>query len=418
MHDFFSHRFLAANSSPFSITNNKIKHIFIQLSIDSSRHQITGANMVIDDKRPATALHRVLEKVVSISGFGASASTQLHNDNTVTDDHSAKLSRSSAHKIHQKLSKLIKFNVKTKKLEQEILGDTNLWADSIPTQECSLIIKDFNFIFSAQTCASAQLNEKLEKIKLSLSFVNEREKKQKELLYSKIKLEKQLKENKARVGPKASSTVLILEKLEEVDCSLQVVEQQFVRSISNDLKESIIDYIYTLHSTSRKLNDVCEDFIECMNSLEQGQSMNGIEQGNITNGLNHLLRDGELGKSSPTRLAKLALKRKSAHYQQLYSDNDQIKLKNYDMPTPQSSCAAECKKVPCIHIDQENNTQPLKSTNNIVPAPSLPSQEQIPTTKRIYSKIYPPQAQTDLPFGDVFRNDPLRDNSILDDHWS
>ena len=57
------------------------------------------------------------------------------------------------------------------------------------------------------------------------------------------------------------------QKLEEVDCSLQVVEQQFVRSISNDLKESIIDYIYTLHSTSRKLNDVCEDFIECMNSL-------------------------------------------------------------------------------------------------------------------------------------------------------
>lgn len=371
-----------------------------------------GTNIGMDEKRPGTALHRVLEKVVSMSGFGASASTQLHNDSTVTDEHTSKLSRSSAHKIHQKLTKLIKVNVRAKKLEQEILGDTSLWSDSIPTQDCSLIIKDFNFIFSAQTNTSAQLNEKLEKIKLSLSFVNEREKKQKELLFAKMKLEKQLKENKARVGPKASSTVLIIEKLEEVDCSLQVVEQQFVRSISNDLRESIIDYVYTLHTTSRKLNDVCEDFMECMNSLEQSQSMNALDQGHSGNGINQVLRDGDLSHTSPTRLSKLAMKRKSPQYQQPYA-NEQIKLKNYDMPTPQSSCA-ECKKAPCIHIDQENGTHPLKSNHQ---AQSLPSQEQIPNTRRTFSKVYPLQSQN-LQYGHEYRHDPLGDNSILEDHWS
>ncbi|KAI5969151.1 hypothetical protein CANMA_001818 [Candida margitis] len=377
---------------------------------------MTGTNLVLEDKRPATALHRVLEKVVSISGFGTSASAQSHNDSTMTDEHPAKLSRSSSYKIHQKLTKLIKLNIKTKKLEQEILGDTNLWADNIPTQECSSIIRDFNFIFSTQTNAGAQLNEKLEKIKLSLSCVNEREKKQKELLYSKIKLEKQLKENKARVGSKASSTVLIIEKLEEVDCSLQVVEQQFVRSISNDLKESIIDYIYTLHSTSRKLNEVCEDFIECMSSLEQSNSMNGLEHGNLANGMGHILRGSELGRTSPTRLSKLALKRKSPQYQQSYSDNEQIKLKNYDLPTPQSSCA-ECKKVPCIHTDQGNGTQPLK-TNQVPQAPSMPAQDQNPSTRRTFSKVYPLQAHDNFHFGEEFRHDPIRDSSILDDHWS
>ncbi|CCG22589.1 hypothetical protein CORT_0B08850 [Candida orthopsilosis Co 90-125] len=377
---------------------------------------MTGANSLLDEKRPATALHRVLEKVVSMSGFGAPASTQSHNDNTVTGEHSAKLSRSSSYKINQKLGKLIKLNIKTKKLEKGFLNDTNLWADFIPTQDCSSIIKDFNFIFSAQTSSSAQLNEKLEKIKLSLSFVSEREKKQKELLYSKIKLEKQLKENKARVGPKASSTVLIIEKLEEVDCSLQVVEQQFVRSISNDLKESIIDYIYTLHSTSRKLNEVCEDFIECVNSLEQSHSINGLEQSNFANGFSHCLRDGELGRTSPTRLSKLALRRKSPQFPQHYSDNDQIKLKNYDLPTPQSSCA-ECKKVPCMHTDQDNGTQPLKSNQASQP-PSLPSQEQNLNIRRTFSKIYPLQSQANSHFGEEFRHDQLRDNSILDDHWS
>ncbi|KAI5954776.1 hypothetical protein KGF57_003799 [Candida theae] len=369
----------------------------------------------MDEKRPGTALHRVLEKVVSMSGFGASASTQSHNDSTVTDEHTSKLSRSSSHKIHQKLSKLIKTKVRAKKLEQEILSDANVWSDSIPTQECSSIIKDFNFIFSAQTNASAQLNEKLEKIKLSLSFVNEREKKQKELLFSKIKLEKQLKENKARVGPKASSTVLIIEKLEEVDCSLQVVEQQFVRSIANDLKESIIDYVCTLHSTSRKLNEVCEDFMECVNSLEQNHCMNGLglEQGGETNGINqnHILRDSDLGRTSPTRLSRLALKRKSPQVHQIYTDNDQIKMKNYDIPTPQSSCA-ECKKNPCIHVDQENGTQQLKPNPQ-----SLPSQEQNSGVRRTFSKIYPLQSQSSQ-YGDEFRQDPLRGNSILDDHWS
>ena len=52
----------------------------------------------------------------------------------------------------------------------------------------------------------------MERLKLSLSFVNEREKKQKGLITAKLKLEKQLKEAKAKFGPNASNTILLNEK--------------------------------------------------------------------------------------------------------------------------------------------------------------------------------------------------------------
>ena len=42
----------------------------------------------------------------------------------------------------------------------------------------------------------------MERLKLSLSFVNEREKKQKGLITAKLKLEKQLKEAKSEVWAK------------------------------------------------------------------------------------------------------------------------------------------------------------------------------------------------------------------------
>ncbi|KAI5960409.1 uncharacterized protein KGF55_004701 [Candida pseudojiufengensis] len=368
------------------------------------------------DKRPATALHRVIEKVVSISGFGVPSNPQPQPIESLTDDKTNKISRITSSTIHSKFSKLIRSNNKSRNFEKKLINDIYSWSDTIPNQECSQIIKDFNQIFTLQSLTNLELNEKLEKIKISLNSVNEREKKQKQLLNNKFKTEKILKDNQTRYGPKASSTTLTNEKLENIECSLQVIEQQFLRSISNDLKESLIDYIIMLNKTSRKLQDFSDDLIQHLNNLEESNANGGS------------MIENEIARISPNKYSRYAtngnnngLKRKipnfydDEHHQQSQSkDSEPIKLKNYDLPTPQSTCA-ECKKTPCIHTYQnqpDSGIQPLRPQ----PPQPLPSQPLMGSTITKSNS----QSREHFGFHDNPTNihEPIRAPSMYSDHWN
>ncbi|KAI5953447.1 hypothetical protein KGF54_002819 [Candida jiufengensis] len=369
------------------------------------------------DKRPSTALHRVIEKVVSISGFGVSTNSQSQPiDPTLTEDNSNKLSKITSSTIHQKFSKLIKFNNKSRNLEKKLINDIYSWVDTIPNQECSQIIKDFNHVFGLQSVNNTELNERLDKIKISLNSVNEREKKQKILLAAKFKTEKLLKENQSKYGPKASSTTLTNEKLENIECSLQVIEQQFLRSISTDLKETLIDYIIALHKTSRKLQDYTDELIQHLNNIEDNNGGSPIEN--------------EIARISPNKYSRYnnsngnGLKRKIPNFYEDDQNSKQqpIKLKNYDLPTPQSTCA-ECKKTPCIHTYQ---TQPDLS---IQPLRTHAQQQQQQALQQVQPQPLPnmpppkshAQSRDNFGFHDnnnYHDHEPIRAPSMYSDHWN
>ena len=304
--------------------------------------------------RPATAFQKVLDKVGSV--FSSTETSRLQHDSQL-DDKATNIFSVSSQKLYLKLSKMLKIETRSKNLKMELCNDFGVWGQSIPNLESSAFVKEFSALLNTQINNQTILQEKMERLKLSLSFVNEREKKQKGLITAKLKLEKQLKEAKAKFGPNASNTILLNEKAEEVDCNLQVVEQQYIRSITNDLKDALIDYAYSMSAAARKAEDSSSSFIQYMTAVE-----NDMVAGSIEN---------DFVRFSPNKYSKL-LKRKESKYQLpnlldggiVGSGVQQLKVKNYNLPTPQSPCP-ECKKMsPCIHTDGAKVIQPSQRDNN------------------------------------------------------
>lgn len=136
-----------------------------------------------------------------------------------------------------------------------------------------------------------------------------------------------------RYGPNASNSILLSEKLEQTECTLQVTEQQYIRTIANDLKDSLMEYGITLIATSKRSYDTANEFVQYLNSIEQD-----LLSGNNNSGEN------ELARISPNKYSKLS-RRKFPPLEPGFSLGDPlIKLRNYNLPTPQSLCS-ECKSI-------------------------------------------------------------------------
>ncbi|EGW35350.1 uncharacterized protein SPAPADRAFT_48352 [Spathaspora passalidarum NRRL Y-27907] len=293
--------------------------------------------------RPPTAFQRVLDKV-AVSVFPNLANSTTTNTTTTTTtmnsqrdtdhiNHKSKV-RITSYKLFKKIGRLIKYENKIKGIEQELANDLLNWANNIPNMDNQQLIRDFSQLVLLQARSTIQMNESLDRTKLSLSFVHEREKKRDELLNSKFKLEKQLRDAQARFGPKASTSILISEKLEEVESALQTVQAQYDSCISTDLRETIADFAYSLYSVSKKLSDASEEFAT---SLEQ-ESV------------------GVLERVSPTKYSKPG-KRSDSKFSVNGHEN------SYEMSTPQS-LGYEEKRGPSYNPYNEGqssqNHQPLK----------------------------------------------------------
>ncbi|EMG47801.1 hypothetical protein G210_1752 [Candida maltosa Xu316] len=379
------------------------------------------ANEDIDNgkmTRPVTAMQRVFDKVSTV--FTSTESAKSH-DNGLDDK--TNTSKISSQILYDKLNKILKSDIKSKKHQLEFSNSINLWGQSIPHLDTSLYVKEFSMLLNTEVNARASLIDQIEKIKLSLSYVNEREKKQKTLLTNKAKLDRKYKDAKNKFGPNASNTILLKEAVEEIDCNLQVVEQQFVRSLINDLKDALVDYAFALNTTAKKLEDASSEFMQRINDIDEGEGGG----------------ENELARISPMKYSKS--KRKPPKYPSPYSDHDtnsgesQIKLKNYSnnnnnngLPTPQSLCS-ECKKSPCMHSEHYKNSSPQQQHNQQgrggEDGPSVVQHNQIPIIPQMHpipqvSRQNTAQHQRDDNLQEnlqIFTRN--RNNSIsFSDHWS
>lgn len=218
---------------------------------------------------PPTALMKVFDKFCSIKGFkNNSTSRDDFVGNLYSGGLREKASQILASQLQSKIGKISKLENKLMALNSELASDLVNWASNIPNYESEKMVKSFGVLLAAQKDSDAIVHEKLNKLKLNLSYVNEREKKQNDLITSKNKLFKQLKDSEARHGPNSSTTTLLRERLEENVCNLGVVEIQYIRSIARNLKEALIDYLFALQSTSATLNEATNEYYEILLSLE------------------------------------------------------------------------------------------------------------------------------------------------------
>lgn len=217
--------------------------------------------------RPTTAFLKMFDKFASLSTFGGNNRTP-GNMSGASNNKEKKPYNILASQLQGKIGKITRLEHKLMNLQNELADDLVDWASNIPNPDSEVMVKKFSSLVSVQRDSEAIVTDKLEKLKLNLAFVNEREKKQLDLLHSKHKILKNLRESEVKYGPNASSTTLLKEKLEENICNLGVVEIQFIRSINKNLKEALIDYLYALQAVSSNLSEVTNEYYEVLLSLE------------------------------------------------------------------------------------------------------------------------------------------------------
>lgn len=225
--------------------------------------------------RPTTAFMKVFDKFSAISGFGTGT---VNNEGvsalSSTNNKERKPNQVLASQLQNKISKISRLETRLMSLQGELANDLIDWGSNIPNPDSERMVKNFSFLLAVQKESNITIIEKLDKLKLNLAFVNEREKKQNDLLAAKTKLLKQLRYSEGKYGPNASSTTLLKERLEENVCNLGVVEIQYIRSITKNLKDALIDYLYALQSVSANLSDATNDYYEVLLSLESSADMN------------------------------------------------------------------------------------------------------------------------------------------------
>ncbi|CUM46500.1 uncharacterized protein AC631_03801 [Debaryomyces fabryi] len=242
--------------------------------------------------RPTTAFMKVFDKFSAISGFGNTSGNNVDNINSFTSgaNKDKKQNNILAAQLQSKIGKISRLENRLMSLQDSLTNDLIDWGSGIPNPDSERMVKNFSMLLAAQKDSSVLIIEKLDKLKLNLAFVNEREKKQNDLLAAKTKILKQLRYSEVKYGPNASSTTLLKEKLEENVCNLGVVEIQYIRAITKNLKDALIDYLYALQSVSANISDATNDYYEILLSLESGQDLARNSPRKIGNGMSGLNR--------------------------------------------------------------------------------------------------------------------------------
>lgn len=232
-------------------------------------------------QRPTTALFKVLERMpFNMTSLSASSSTLTEGEgqNAATKKPGLVL----AGTLDNKISKVMKQDHKVMALKTELINDFCHWSKDIPNTESSMMVKDFGDLLLSQKQCDEMVLEKLGQLKLHLAAVNEREKKQKDLINCQSKILKNIRDSEVKYGPNSSQTSLLKEELEENIYNLEIVEIQFVRSITKSLKDAFINYLLCMQTAAVKnLNAANKYYDRLMAAANDGEKSLYQEVGSV-----------------------------------------------------------------------------------------------------------------------------------------
>lgn len=215
--------------------------------------------LTLEDK-PASTLIRVLERFSSMSGIVTSSHFKKDPD--------AK-TRVQASEIQAKMNKMVKFHRRLETQQAATAQALSTWAADLPHLNSRQMNREFASILLTQRAGSISVSEKLERLKDSFSLVNDREKKLNDLAAARTKLMKSVKDSETKYGANASCTTMLREKLEEVQCNLEVVEIQCIRSLSHELKDTLGEYLAAIQNYQARLASASETYCECLISFQK-----------------------------------------------------------------------------------------------------------------------------------------------------
>ncbi|ODV76962.1 uncharacterized protein CANTADRAFT_102553 [Suhomyces tanzawaensis NRRL Y-17324] len=217
---------------------------------------------------PSTALQRVMEKLSSISFTpsplsGLSGSAPNHGK-----EPEAVVQSVLAQHLNNKIGKIIKLETRLIGLQRELSDDLASWGTTVRKPGCQLMVRELSGLYLDQTMFKQSVVDKLENIKLSLHSVNEREKKHKDLLYTRTKLTKQVKDSELRFGKNSSHSTLLSEKLEENTMNLEVLNSHCIRAIATEMRETVLEYTISLQQNLKFLLSSVAEYRQLLSTID------------------------------------------------------------------------------------------------------------------------------------------------------
>ncbi|KAH3664172.1 hypothetical protein OGAPHI_004886 [Ogataea philodendri] len=171
----------------------------------------------------------------------------------------------SAASVMYKLRKLINAEKKTLKRRHEFLTGVSHWINVLNNGENKRLLVEFSRIGELQGRLDEELIRKKENINLQLYHVSQRESKSAELKLKRARTFKQLRDQERKIGDN-HNTCLSREALEELSISIEVVDEQLVKSINTSLQGSLVDYVLSMQSASSDIKEGCNEFFEYLNA--------------------------------------------------------------------------------------------------------------------------------------------------------
>ncbi|GME75295.1 unnamed protein product [Ambrosiozyma monospora] len=200
-----------------------------------------------------------------------------------------------ASSVGYKLRKLITAEKKALKRKHEFMNSISNWVQGLENEANKQTMVEFNRILDLHSRLEEENIRKLESINLQLNHVSQREVKSEELKLKRVKTFKHLRDQERKTGDNQAIR-LGRETLEELNVSIDVVNEQLVRSIDTSLKGALTDYILDVQNVSAIMHGSCNDFFTFLNTgrifarpaylLETNNiniNTNGITQQTVTN---------------------------------------------------------------------------------------------------------------------------------------
>ncbi|CDK28582.1 unnamed protein product [Kuraishia capsulata CBS 1993] len=180
-----------------------------------------------------------------------------------------KVDATATDEIVKTFSKLIRFEKKAQSQRAELHRQIFEWGNKLQDENARKLLNEFAKCIKESYIAENDSIHKQENVCFQVSNVQKREKKAMDLNTRKLRLYKQLRAREGKKGEDLSVS-LAREELEELDISIQVVEEQMIRFINSALRGCLADYVFTVQAGCMDVRGACDIFFECLNYDSSG----------------------------------------------------------------------------------------------------------------------------------------------------
>lgn len=173
-------------------------------------------------------------------------------------------SQPSAAQVAYRLTKLINTRKKMVKREQDFFSSIANWMAILPNYENSRMLSEYNALLDIQIRSEEELIRKQENINLQLAHVFQRENKMEVQRNKRQATMIEVREEERKKG-EGQALHLAKEKIEEIDASIEVINEQLIKAISTVLKGSLLDYAICLQTSCNRMKEGCDTLFRYVN---------------------------------------------------------------------------------------------------------------------------------------------------------